>query len=103
MHLGEACGITHNLRGLAASSVSERTEVRHVVDTWLTWPTAYVAAHVPTPGKSLYPHIEGVRRRYIGEGLAGDTLVEASGITHHLGKLPSGDRVVRTEGTIRIT
>ena len=46
--LRKACGIAHDLRGLPAGSVSEWSKVRHVVDAWLAWPSAYVPAHVPS-------------------------------------------------------
>ena len=102
MHLGKASRITHDLGCLTTSGVSEWTEVRHVVDAWLPWPSTLVAAHMPSTCQSFDPHIEGVRGRDISEGLSGNGLGEACGITDHLGELSPGDLVIGTERTIGI-
>ena len=100
--LCEPCCISYDLRGLPPGSISEGAEIRHVVDAWLTDPTASIAAHIPSSCQPVDPLVEGVSRRHILEYLRVGIFREAGSIAHDFGELSSGYLVVRSEGAIAV-
>ncbi len=78
--LGEACGVAHDLRELAARSVIAWSEVGPVERSdagLIGLCAAWIASHVPPVGEAVDPDVEGAGVVYILEDLGSRVLKEA--------------------------
>src|SRR5687767_2077767 len=98
----EACCIGDDLGCLTTGSVSERPEVRHVVYARFSGSSALVPCHMSPSGETVDEVVESLAGWDIGEYLRVGIFCEACRIRYHLCQLPSCNRVVGAEGTVRV-